>query len=146
MLIGRDARAVHRQRWISITDPKVTEDLIVRPILLDDVNDVANGVAAAGELQVLFFCEHAIADHNGARKSRQVVLCVRQIHAGKRPVKKRRDVGVRAAGALLGSGCMKRGALWRNIGPGAFAFRGRDQQFAIHNGKRCREPFRRNKP
>ena len=49
VLIRGDVSTVHGERRIAVRFRDVAEDLIVRPIFLDDVDDVVNRVLAAGE-------------------------------------------------------------------------------------------------
>src|SRR5579872_1954003 len=49
VLVGRDVFAVHGQRRIAIADLQVAENLIVGAVFLDDIDDVLDGILAAGE-------------------------------------------------------------------------------------------------
>ncbi len=49
VLIGCNFAAIHGQRWIAVTDPKISEHLVVGAILFDDVDYVANRILAAAK-------------------------------------------------------------------------------------------------
>ena len=49
VLVGRDVFAVHHQRRIAVRLADVAEELVVGAVLLDHVDHVMNGIAAALE-------------------------------------------------------------------------------------------------
>ena len=61
MLVGRDVRAIHRQRGIAVADADVAEELIVGAIFLDDVNHVVNRILATFERNGVRPSAHQVA-------------------------------------------------------------------------------------
>src|SRR5882762_10977644 len=64
VLVGRDVLAIHRQRRIAIAGAEITEDLVVRAIFFDDVNDVVNFVLAGGEANAISITAHSVGFGN----------------------------------------------------------------------------------
>src|SRR5258706_254511 len=69
VLVGRDVLAIHRQRRIAISGAKITEDLVVRAIFFDDVNDVVNFVLAGAESEIAFAEKSVCSSGDSARYS-----------------------------------------------------------------------------
>ena len=74
VLVGRDVFAIHHQRRIAVGLADVAEELIVGAVLLDDVDDVVNGIAAVLEDDLAGAAFHQIAAHNFFRQLLAVTL------------------------------------------------------------------------
>src|SRR5438445_9488242 len=72
VLVGRDVLAIHRQRRIAIAGAKITEDLVVRAIFFDDVNDVVNFVLAGGEANAIGITARGVGFGNLLREGGEI--------------------------------------------------------------------------
>ena len=94
MLVGSDVFAVHHQRGVAVGFFDVAEELIVSAVLLDDVDDVANGIAGFREGDFVGAALHAIAAEDFGGQGFVVALGLLEIDARERAANQDGDVGM----------------------------------------------------
>ncbi len=121
VLVGRDLLAVHAKRRVGIAGPEVAKDLIVSPVLFDDVDHVLNTVRAGLEGDGISSPAHEIASQGFVGGLRQRALGFLYAHPGDGAMDHRSDVGM--LGARVHRGGRPRGG----VGACALAFSAGDE-------------------
>src|ERR1700720_3453332 len=94
VLIGRDVLAVHRQGWIAIAGAEIAENLVVRPIFFNDVDDVPDLVLTGGEADAVGIAARSVGFGDLLREREQICRQIRKGDARERAVNHRRSVRV----------------------------------------------------
>src|SRR5271155_1763313 len=93
--IGSSLEPVHRQRRVAVARAQIAKDLIVGPVLLNDVDNMTDRVRTRLELQMRLRSLHHVARNHFRRKLRQFALRSGNINSGERSMKQRSDVSMR---------------------------------------------------
>jgi hypothetical protein len=139
VLVGRDVGAVHGERGIAVADVRIArfqiaENLVVGAVFFDDVNDVLDGILAAGEGDRSRIAVQQVVALNDLRELRKFFESRRNVQAGDRSLEQRGDVGM-----IFVLGLIDRLA-HIFVGARAFAFGGGDEQIVAVNGERTGIP------
>src|SRR5215470_2236551 len=92
MFVGRNVSAVHGQRGIAVSDWKVAENLIVGAVFFQNIDDVADGILAAGEGEVSGVGVKKVVFFDLARICGEVLLDIGETDAGDGTGSQRRNI------------------------------------------------------
>ena len=138
VLVRCDVLAIHDQRRVAVAWLEVSKDLIVRTVLFNDVNHVADGIrsGAEGDTGGLRFHQVALSDFRG--QLRQVLFHLAQTNSRNRPADQRCDIGMFLVRANGGRG------FWAVVRTCATSFARNNEQVVAFERQSRGVPFRGN--
>ena len=129
MFVGRDVGAVEREGRIAVADLQIAENLIVGAVLFDHVDDVLDGILAAGELDRSGIVVQQVVVLDGAREFFKLAERGRNVQPCDRATKQRWNVGMAVMFDLIGG--LAHAFVWAR----ALAFGGGDEEVVALDGE-----------